>query len=78
MDGTLAGADLSLPQAIAVMVRRVGVPLDRALGMATRVPAQVIGRPDLGRLTAGTRADLVHLSADFQVQAVWQAGVKRQ
>jgi N-acetylglucosamine-6-phosphate deacetylase len=78
MDGTLAGADLSLPQAIAVMVRRVGVPLDSALGMATRVPAQVIGRPDLGRLTAGTRADLVHLSADFQVQAVWQAGVKRQ
>ena len=77
-DGTLAGADLSLPQAIAVMVQQVGIPLERALAMATRVPAQVIGRADLGCLGPGAQADMVHLSDDLQVQAVWQTGIKRQ
>lgn len=76
-DGTLAGADLSLPQAVAVMVHKIGLPPERALAMATRAPAQVIGRDDLGHLTAGARADLVHLSDTFEVQAVWQSGEKR-
>ncbi|MDR7124303.1 N-acetylglucosamine-6-phosphate deacetylase [Pseudotabrizicola sp. 4114] len=76
-DGTLAGADLSLPQAIAVMVHKIGLPPERALAMATRAPAQVIGRDDLGHLTAGARADLVHLSDTFDVKGVWQGGEKR-
>ena len=76
-DGTLAGADLSLPQAIAVMVHKIGLAPDRALAMATRTPADVIGRNDLGRLTAGARADLVHLTDTFQVKSVWQGGKKR-
>lgn len=76
-DGTLAGADLTLPQAIATMVNTVGVPPARALAMATRIPAQLIGRDDLGHLTAGARADIVHLTDDFQLSAVWQGGQKR-
>ncbi|WP_103334940.1 N-acetylglucosamine-6-phosphate deacetylase [Pseudotabrizicola formosa] len=76
-DGTLAGADLTLPQAIANMVNRVGLSPERALSMATRCPAQVIGREDLGQLTPGTRADIVHLSEAFQLQAVWQGGQRR-
>ena len=73
-DGTLAGADLSLPQAVAVMVREVGTPLGEALAMASRIPADIIGRPDLGRLAPGARADLVHLGPDLTLRGVWQAG----
>lgn len=76
-DGTLAGADLSLPQAVSVMVHKIGLSPERALAMATRAPAQVIGRDDLGQLTAGARADLVHLSPAFEVLSVWQGGQKR-
>jgi N-acetylglucosamine-6-phosphate deacetylase len=76
-DGTLAGADLTLPQAVAVMVRKIGLSPEQALAMATRIPSDLIGRADLGRLTAGARADMVHLSDDFAVQGVWQGGVNR-
>jgi N-acetylglucosamine-6-phosphate deacetylase len=76
-DGTLAGADLSLPQAVSVMVHKIGLSPERALAMATRAPAQVIGREDLGQLTPGARADLVHLSPAFEVLGVWQGGEKR-
>lgn len=76
-DGTLAGADLSLPQAVAVMVHAVGLPMERALAMATRAPAKVIGRDNLGHLSPGASADLVHLNDAFEVQSVWQGGQKR-
>ena len=73
-DGTLAGADLTLPQAIRTLVRSAGVPLETALAMATRRPASVIGRPDLGHLHPGAPADFVHLGTDFSLQGVWRAG----
>jgi N-acetylglucosamine-6-phosphate deacetylase len=74
-DGTLAGADLTLPRAVAVMIRDVGLPVDRALAMATRVPAQVIGRAgDLGQLLPGRVADMVHLAPDGSLRGVWRAG----
>ncbi len=76
-DGTLAGADLTLARAVEVMVRQVGLSVDRALSMATRVPASVIGREDLGNFAAGTVADIVHLDSQFRVSAVWKAGQKR-
>lgn len=73
-DGTLAGADLTLPRAIGVLVDEVGLAPERALAMATRVPADLIGRPDLGRLGEGNPADLVHLGPDFALRGVWQSG----
>jgi len=36
----------------------LGVPLETAIAAATAVPAQVIGRPELGTLAAGAPADL--------------------
>jgi N-acetylglucosamine-6-phosphate deacetylase len=75
-DGTLAGADLSLPQALGVLTGpSVGLSPARALAMATRVPADVIGRADLGRLTPGAQADLVHLGEGMVLQGVWRGGV---
>jgi N-acetylglucosamine-6-phosphate deacetylase len=76
-DGTLAGADLSLPQALGVLTGpAVGLDPARALAMATRVPADVIGRGDLGRLVPGARADLVHLDASMALRAVLRGGVR--
>jgi len=74
-DGTLAGADLSLPQALGVLTGpTVGLPPDRALAMATRVPADLIGRAHLGRLTPGARADIVHLGEGMALRGVWRDG----
>ena len=72
-DGTLAGADLDMARALAVMTRQAGVALDQALAMATAIPARVIGAP-AGRLRPGAAADMVHLRDDLTVQAVWRAG----
>lgn len=74
-DGTLAGADLTLPQAVRVMVQQVGLPLDRALTMVTAIPATLIGAGDrLGHLAPGRAADLVHLADDLTLAGVWRAG----
>jgi N-acetylglucosamine-6-phosphate deacetylase len=72
-DGTLAGADLDFATAIRVMTDRVGVPLDRALAMATRIPARVAGVA-AGQLRAGDAADFVHLTPEMAVQGVWRGG----
>ncbi len=77
-DGTLAGADLTLPQALAVMVGQVGLGVQDALTMATTTPARLIGRNDLGHLRPGASADLVHLRDDMRLLAVWQGGKQRQ
>jgi len=73
-DGTLAGADLTLPQAIRTMVEQVGAPPDMAFAMATSRPAACLGRGDIGHLRPGDRADFVHLGPDFRLRGVWRAG----
>ncbi|MDQ2065270.1 N-acetylglucosamine-6-phosphate deacetylase [Xinfangfangia sp. CPCC 101601] len=73
-DGTLAGADLTLPQAMKIMVRRVGVSHETAFAMASSRPAAVLGRSDLGHLRPGAAADFIHLDEDFTLQSVWRAG----
>ncbi len=76
-DGTLAGADLTLPQAVQVMITQAGTPVETALAMATSRPAACLGRDDrLGHLIPGRVADMVHLGADGAVRGVWRAGVR--
>ena len=75
-DGTLAGADLTLPRAVQVMVQEVGLPLDRALGMVTRTPAELLRNDRLARLIPGAFADIVHLNADLGLESVWRTGVQ--
>ena len=73
-DGTLVGSTLSLDRAVRNVVG-LGVPVERAVEMATAVPAGVLGLEDRGRLAAGARADLVALDpASLEVRAVWLAG----
>jgi N-acetylglucosamine-6-phosphate deacetylase len=72
-DGTLAGSALRMDSAVANMVA-VGIGLPDAVAAATRIPADLIGRPDLGRIAAGGAADLTWLSDDLRTVATWVAG----
>ncbi|HYB88969.1 MAG TPA: N-acetylglucosamine-6-phosphate deacetylase [Streptosporangiaceae bacterium] len=72
-DGTLAGSVLRMDRALANVVA-AGVGLAEAVAAATRIPADLIGRPDLGRLTPGAAADLAWLGDDLRTRAAWVAG----
>ena len=72
-DGTLAGSALRMDAALANMVR-AGVGLPRAVAAATRIPADLIGRPQLGRILPGAEADLTWLGEDLRTRATWVAG----
>jgi N-acetylglucosamine-6-phosphate deacetylase len=62
-DGTLAGADLDLTQAVNCLVARAGASLAAALAMTTSVPARLIGLPaGIGTITPGTAARLIRLA----------------
>jgi N-acetylglucosamine-6-phosphate deacetylase len=72
-DGTLAGSALRMDVAIANAVS-CGMPLAAAIAAATRIPADLIGRYDLGRLAPGAAADLVWLSPELRTRATWLGG----
>jgi N-acetylglucosamine-6-phosphate deacetylase len=72
-DGTIAGSGLRLDDAVANVVAE-GVDLMTALDAATRLPADLIGRPDLGRIAPGAAADLVWLADDLRTRATWVGG----
>lgn len=72
-DGALAGSALRLDEAVARAVA-LGVDLVAAVDAASRVPADLLGRPDLGRIAPGTPADLVWLGDDGRARATWIAG----
>lgn len=73
-DGTLAGSAVTMPEAIKVCVRQAGVPLAQTLLAASTHPANVVGLNDRGRLQSGCVADIVGLTDDLDVNAVWTAG----
>lgn len=72
-DGTIAGAATTLAGAVRVLVR-AGLPFDRALVAATRVPADTLGEKRLGRIEAGAHADLVWFDEALEPERVWVAG----
>ncbi len=72
--GTLAGAHLSMGEAVRRAVADVGISLDDALRMATRTPADAVGLGDVGRIGPDTRADFVELDSGHAVRDVWRGG----
>jgi N-acetylglucosamine-6-phosphate deacetylase len=76
-DGTLAGADLSMPEAIRFVITEVGLAPEVALAMASSTPARTIGLQSVaGFLGRGRVADIVHLDDDWRLAGVWKAGRK--
>jgi N-acetylglucosamine-6-phosphate deacetylase len=76
-DGTLAGADLDMIDAIEFMHSQIGLPLDEVLRMAALYPAQAMGiEAEYGHLAPGAIASFVHLSAERSVRSTWIGGVR--
>jgi N-acetylglucosamine-6-phosphate deacetylase len=75
-DGTLAGSILTLDEAVRNCVR-IGIGVERAVEMASTIPAELLGLSDRGLIAPGRRADLIALNAaDLTVRAVWKSGVR--
>lgn len=72
-DGTLAGAVRPLAWGLRWLVE-LGVPIAEAVDTVTRVPAALVGRPEVARLVPGAAADLVVLDDDFAVARVLVKG----
>jgi N-acetylglucosamine-6-phosphate deacetylase len=74
-DGTLAGAHLTMMQAVRNAVALLGVAVTDALRMASRTPAIFLGlESQLGAIAPGYRADLIAFSSKFEVIETWVAG----
>jgi N-acetylglucosamine-6-phosphate deacetylase len=76
-DGTLAGADLDMIDAVNFMIDTIGVAPEEAFRMAALYPAEAMGLADThGHLAPEAVASFVHLSADRQVRSTWVNGEK--
>ena len=74
-DGTLAGSDLDMASAVRNAVTALGLPIEAALHMASRAPAEYLRIADqLGRIAPGYRASLVLLDDDLAVTETWIDG----
>jgi len=74
-DGTLAGSDLDMAQAVRNAQRLLGVGLGTAVRMASAVPANAMGLSHVrGAIAPGFAADLVLVDARQQVVETWIAG----
>jgi N-acetylglucosamine-6-phosphate deacetylase len=75
-DGTLAGSDLDMASAVRNSVAVLGLPLEAALHMASRAPAEFMGLGrKLGRIAPGYRASLVLLDENLGAAETWIDGV---
>jgi N-acetylglucosamine-6-phosphate deacetylase len=73
-DGTLAGSNLTMDEAVRYCVSNLQVPLATALQMASRNPARFLCRSDLGIIAPGALASLAHLDDTLNVQKSWVEG----
>ena len=74
-NGTLAGAAITLAEAVRIATLHYGFALESALACAARVPAQLLGLAhEYGVLRAGARADAVVFDGALRVCGVMQGG----
>jgi N-acetylglucosamine-6-phosphate deacetylase len=71
--GAIAGGTARLVDIVRQTVA-AGVPLADAVLAATRTPARLIGRHDVGDLAAGLRADILVTDPELNPTAVLQGG----
>jgi N-acetylglucosamine-6-phosphate deacetylase len=58
-DGQLAGSALPLSRMVRNLIRELEIPVQTAVGMATSVPAQLLGLRERGRIRPGAIADVL-------------------
>lgn len=74
-DGTLAGSLLTLDQAVRNIVRYAGLPLYKAVKMASLTPAKQIGVDgEMGSLVPGKLANAVMVDDACRIERVWRKG----
>ena len=74
-DGTLAGSNLTMDEAVRYCVKRLDVSLEDALCMSSLNPAAFMRCDhELGRIRPGYLASLVHLSDELNVLQTWIDG----
>ncbi len=73
-DGTLAGADLALCDALRFISETLEIGPAEALTMASSAPAGLAGLAPAGHLAPGGPADFIHLDDGFALKGVWQGG----
>jgi N-acetylglucosamine-6-phosphate deacetylase len=75
-DGVLAGSVLTMLEAVRNL-EALGATLPEAIRAATEVPAQVLGRSDLGVLAPKAHADVVILDDNLEIDRVLIGGEHR-
>ncbi len=71
-DGTIAGSVLRMDEALKNALEFTGCTLPEAVRMASTTPARLVGEGERkGRLAHNYDADVVALSAELEVEAVW-------
>jgi N-acetylglucosamine-6-phosphate deacetylase len=73
-DGTLAGSVLNMIEALAGVIE-AGATFEQAVAAATSRPAALLGRPDIGQLLPGARADVVVLDDALAVTTTLLGGL---
>jgi N-acetylglucosamine-6-phosphate deacetylase len=74
--GTLAGSDLDMLSAVRNAQNFLNISLERAVGMASRIPAKFMGLGDqMGDIKVGQQANLVLINKNLDVEETWMNGV---
>jgi N-acetylglucosamine-6-phosphate deacetylase len=74
-DGTLAGAAITMLDAVRYAHQTIGLDLADALTMATATPARLLRvENERGFLKPGSHADFIHLDGDLSLKGVWLSG----
>lgn len=74
-DGGLASSTLTLDKAVRNIVQYVGVPLDKAIQMASLNPAKLLGIDDKkGSIKEGKDADFIVLNSELEVMETYIKG----
>lgn len=72
-DGTLAGSDLNMMQAVTNAVDMLQVSFEDAVVMATKTPCAFLGLADQGEIAVGKRASVIAVS-ERGIAGVWIYG----
>ncbi len=73
-NGALAGSTLRYQHGLRLVQEITGEPLSELVATTSWNQARSLGLPDVGRIEPGYRADLVVLSADFEVERTFVRG----